>query len=33
MLGGVFRINGTDGGGAKPAPLLGADTDTVLAEL
>jgi crotonobetainyl-CoA:carnitine CoA-transferase CaiB-like acyl-CoA transferase len=33
MLGRVFRIDGTDGGGTRPAPLLGADTDAVLAEL
>ena len=33
MLGGVFRVDGADGGGTRPAPLLGADTDAVLAEL
>ena len=33
MLGGVFRVDGADPAGRGPRPLLGADTDAVLAEL
>ena len=33
MLGGVFRVDGEGAGQTRPAPLLGADTDAVLAEL
>jgi len=33
MLGGVFRIDGDDPPASRPAPVLGADTDAVLAEV
>jgi crotonobetainyl-CoA:carnitine CoA-transferase CaiB-like acyl-CoA transferase len=33
MLGGVFRVDGADPAETRAAPLLGADTDAVLAEL
>ncbi len=33
MLGGVFRVDGADPAAIRPAPVLGADTDAVLAEL
>jgi crotonobetainyl-CoA:carnitine CoA-transferase CaiB-like acyl-CoA transferase len=33
MLGGVFRIDGGDPAATRPAPVLGADTEAVLAEV
>lgn len=33
MLGGVFRIDGNDPPASRPAPVLGADTEAVLAEV
>ena len=33
MLGRIFRIDDTDGDAIVAAPVLGADTDAVLAEL
>jgi hypothetical protein len=33
MLGRIFRVDDTDGDAIVAAPVLGADTDAVLAEL
>jgi crotonobetainyl-CoA:carnitine CoA-transferase CaiB-like acyl-CoA transferase len=33
MLGAVFRIGDVDPPGTRPAPVLGADTEAVLAEV
>jgi crotonobetainyl-CoA:carnitine CoA-transferase CaiB-like acyl-CoA transferase len=33
MLGGVFRVDGSDPAATRPAPALGADTEAVLAEV
>ena len=33
MLGGVFRVDGSDPAATRPAPALGADTGAVLAEV
>ena len=33
VLGGVFRVDGDDPPGVRPAPVLGADTDAVLREV
>jgi crotonobetainyl-CoA:carnitine CoA-transferase CaiB-like acyl-CoA transferase len=33
MLGGVFRLDGAEPAAVRPAPVLGADTDAVLAEV